>query len=539
MTKDVVTTENLSRRNIIAGAAIALGATSLLKSQDAKAGTFTPANVVDLGADPTGATPSNTAITSALSTGQPVYFPPGKYLITTPITTSNRDLVIFGDGPDVAQIWVSGNINGITFTGNLGDYTIDQLVVSRIGLLAKNGTCAAAIDASWSDSRTSPAATVPAAIIKDVSISYQDSSSRFSMGIKLNRGPASRIVDCHLSQAPNQNPTATGIYLTTPSGTYAPDTRIVGCELVGQNIGILIDSSMEGITVSECTIIGVYTGIRWDASSRPQGTAYLHVSGCHFNVWGTNGTSGIHTTNVFNVVARGNNFLIAMPNATGVRMDRANSTINFYEDSIIAHNNFHLNASSGANYGITISGYNSSRRAEKILIDGNRFGGLQWTNTVYLGTDTTNIVYTGTNLADSGETVADLGYRNKLHSGQLNSTSTPGFTMTDGAGGSFAAGSYCLCDYVRNGENLALHVVLVITGGSGIKPIIVTFPTNFALVPVTHCTLSGMRIDTTTGAACQGVIAAIPPPYQLKIVDYANNFPAGSIFAVSGTMRSS
>jgi len=52
-------------------------------------------NVLDFGADPTGMAPSNTAIQNAINTGQPVYIPPGNYLITQ-ITVSNAP--IFGAG---------------------------------------------------------------------------------------------------------------------------------------------------------------------------------------------------------------------------------------------------------------------------------------------------------------------------------------------------------------------------------------------------------------------------------------------------------
>jgi len=63
--------------------------------------TGAPANVLDYGADPTGGTNSSTAISAAIATGKPVYFPAGTYLCN--VTISNRT-ILFGDGSTATKI---------------------------------------------------------------------------------------------------------------------------------------------------------------------------------------------------------------------------------------------------------------------------------------------------------------------------------------------------------------------------------------------------------------------------------------------------
>jgi len=58
-------------------------------------------NVLDFGADPTGAVSSTAAIQDAVNTGKNVYFPTGKYLTTSTITISTRGQGFFGDGGSI------------------------------------------------------------------------------------------------------------------------------------------------------------------------------------------------------------------------------------------------------------------------------------------------------------------------------------------------------------------------------------------------------------------------------------------------------
>jgi hypothetical protein len=69
-------------------------------------------NVLDYGADPTGAADSTVAIQTAMNVGGTVWFPAGTYRISAPLTRSTTGLVLQGSGIDATIIKASA-----TFTG--------------------------------------------------------------------------------------------------------------------------------------------------------------------------------------------------------------------------------------------------------------------------------------------------------------------------------------------------------------------------------------------------------------------------------------
>jgi parallel beta-helix repeat protein len=70
-------------------------------------------NIVDLGADNTGATNVASFINTATATGKPVYFPAGTYLLSTAITLPDN-AVLIGDGRRVSTIKLTSNITAFT-----------------------------------------------------------------------------------------------------------------------------------------------------------------------------------------------------------------------------------------------------------------------------------------------------------------------------------------------------------------------------------------------------------------------------------------
>ena len=62
-----------------------------------------PVNVLDYGADSTGSADSTTAVSSAVATGSPIYFPAGTYKITSEISL-NSNQVIYGDGQGISTL---------------------------------------------------------------------------------------------------------------------------------------------------------------------------------------------------------------------------------------------------------------------------------------------------------------------------------------------------------------------------------------------------------------------------------------------------
>jgi Pectate lyase superfamily protein len=96
-------------------------------------------NVLDYGADPTGATPSQSAFVAALATGKAVFIPEGTYLINNTLQLQDGQTV-FGAGSRTSTI----NCDQTSFSGaffNMGGHTS----ISHLNLVGINGTTATGI----------------------------------------------------------------------------------------------------------------------------------------------------------------------------------------------------------------------------------------------------------------------------------------------------------------------------------------------------------------------------------------------------------
>lgn len=131
----------------------ATGGIALRPAQDRAADT---ANVLDFGADLTGATDSTTAINAALATGKPVYMPAGIYRILNQLNVGPKDL-LYGDGRQATFLMVRSSFSSsasavIALTGSehespvVRDFTIifeqpaDQGSRANFKTLAAGGT---------------------------------------------------------------------------------------------------------------------------------------------------------------------------------------------------------------------------------------------------------------------------------------------------------------------------------------------------------------------------------------------------------------
>lgn len=471
------------RRFITGGAAVGLGAAAMLATREAHAGPFTPVNVKDPPFQAVGDGEHNDApnIQQALNTGLPVYVPPGLYLVaayegmpdpTSALLSTSKDVVMFGDGPDVSRILVSGPLNGMVFWGQHNNSVVDQLVIANVGLFAKDDSCETAIVGSWT---VDPAtfALGAHALVENVTVSVNDLASRFRQGMRFSRPDNSRILNCHLVQ---QNQTSgargdIGIYFQTRGA----DAQIVGCQFQGQAIGVQLDGGISGIRITHCSFLGNTTGIYADGRSQSHGMDWVEISGCHFDVY----QFGVDSDCVQHLQVHNNYFLaeaaVGNPPPTlpwdfhGVRMRRTVQTSHdWLEDSLIAANVFHRHGSFLNSYPISISGFNAQHQAQKILIDGNRVAGLPWTAAAVLGANTTDIIHTATNRVDNGEAVQNTNPANQLWGQSLAWTPTVTFEMPGNLSLSYAAQTG---EYVKNGRSVCLSFTVVCTpvhsGASG------------------------------------------------------------------------
>jgi len=85
-----------------------------------------PANILDYGADSTGATDSSAAITAALAASNTVFIPKGTFLITSNITIPGANITLFGEG-DTSVISYSGNNRRIIC--NQDNFTMSSFMV--------------------------------------------------------------------------------------------------------------------------------------------------------------------------------------------------------------------------------------------------------------------------------------------------------------------------------------------------------------------------------------------------------------------------
>jgi hypothetical protein len=527
------------RRQLITGAAAVAAGTALMStSGEARASDVDVANVrdfrevADLSWD--------SAVQKALATGKAIYFPPGDYEFNEAIAASNRDLVIFGEGPDVSRLVFLNATNGITFAGTRTSTAVHELVVHHIGLLAANAGCETAIHCAWTlplptQDPLTGASTLAYAIIEHVSVAYANTASRFRKGVFHSNGVNSRISNCIFSQlnyATHQRD-GTGVHLVTGGA----DNQIVGCQFDGQAIGVHIEGDVQGTRVVDSSFLGDLVGIRADGTNLPLGLDWLLVTGCHINV----AEIGIDALSVFHLQVENNYFLavkIANINWFGVRIRRTTTGQHFFEDSSITHNIFHYNNinldtsppqpwTSDA-YPIHITGLDDVRKTNRILIDGNRFGGSPWTNTATLGGRTTLITYTDTNLADNGEVPNDQGSGNIIYRKdglyQVEMTSTGSPTTKVGVAN---------IDWIRNGNLVSYQVTLIVTIGGGSGALHVPMPFK----PAAHSSLAGMQINNGVGPACQGIIATDGLyPQVLRVVYYHGGYPGqpGNILQVTG-----
>ena len=75
-----------------------------------------PVNVLDYGADPTGAASSQSAFVAALATGKSVYIPKGTYLVTGGLVLPEYS-TMFGDGPKLSKIQCNtSSFSGVCLT---------------------------------------------------------------------------------------------------------------------------------------------------------------------------------------------------------------------------------------------------------------------------------------------------------------------------------------------------------------------------------------------------------------------------------------
>jgi hypothetical protein len=190
----------------------------------------------------------NSAITGGTVSGKMmVYFPPGTYKYTGPMTlAANTSCRIYGDGPGVSTILFTGPNAGINGS-NMGEATLD---VDGLTLKALSANCGTAITGLFVPS----GGRFRTASIHSVQIigTTRDGTTGgyWSNGIRLYRAENSVIDKVHISG--NQNATQTGILwegINDP-GQETPNTsgvQLSNLEIKWCNTALATSGKVEGL----------------------------------------------------------------------------------------------------------------------------------------------------------------------------------------------------------------------------------------------------------------------------------------------------
>jgi hypothetical protein len=232
------------------------------------------------------------AITRAITEGiRHVVFPPGSYLLNTPVTIANTSLQVSGAGMEVTRLLVNNTTGGLFFTSSgpaagaaNGDYfyahDFTLIAVGTGGL--NRGT---ALSAVWPAPSTVPAALCLA--VERVGIRSQQADSdnltqpHFTVGMDIQNAHNSRLRDIHVMQLSNQ--AATLLWLNNAHNAAAYRVTIDGMELLGGFYGLRVTGWVENVQVSHFEIAGPAVALQVDGNASDIRNPALMIADGHIN----------------------------------------------------------------------------------------------------------------------------------------------------------------------------------------------------------------------------------------------------------------
>jgi hypothetical protein len=254
------------------------------------------APVVDVtahGAAGDGGTDDHAAIQAAVDgadDGSVVYFPPGIYRVSEPVTARDKSLTVRGAGMGVTRVEFTGGTDGFVFTHSGQADTDDRYVaVTDLSLGTTEPASGAAIAATWADP---PAGAFPHLAVEQVNVRNPGSAGAddrgfFTTGVLADNATRIRIVDCHMIG----HVFNIGEYLGDPD-----DPEIVGIDLQGRtdaasisavhfsrcDVGIRVGSpgtagAPEDVRMHEATLVDCVRGVEAHDAS------WVTFTSSHFN----------------------------------------------------------------------------------------------------------------------------------------------------------------------------------------------------------------------------------------------------------------
>ena len=243
-------------------------------------------DVKDYGAVGDGVTNDNGPVSSAIAAttnGAVLYFPPGRYILTSAVAFTNQTVAIRGDSPKASVLQFSGT-HGITWssTNSTQAITIENLALET----ASSGTYnAIALTGFNAASNRELQCRIRDVYIRPVVMGAN--TDFWANGIVLTEIWNAVIEGVHIKgQATDDFSMTYGIQ----GAEQSVSIKIANCWFYDMNTGIYVASSCEGWVITNSDFVGVLSGVVWaSAATLPQ----LQVEGCHVNSY----FRGIDVTN--------------------------------------------------------------------------------------------------------------------------------------------------------------------------------------------------------------------------------------------------
>ena len=243
--------------------------TTLIPKFDLKNGGFTPSGAInrtitqklkdtvsvkDFGAIGDGTTDDTVAIQAALDSGLSLYIPEGTYICSSALTSSNKNVVMFGESSFSSLIKFTGATNGLDFSFVVASITnIPQtLDLKNIGITTTNSGGLTGINLSWSPWQPQP---YMSCVLDNVRVT----GTAWTTGLSIVNCFQSNITNCDFIKVNGLGTTGTAIIIDS-----CISSELIGVQVEGWGLGVQIlgtTAQCEGIIFSNCTIYNNIVGM--------------------------------------------------------------------------------------------------------------------------------------------------------------------------------------------------------------------------------------------------------------------------------------
>lgn len=301
------------------------------------------------------------AFDEAGRTGDTLYVPPGRHIITSKIFTNNN-IHILGDSSAVSIIVVKDG-GGIVYHGKAahgdipdtelsGQYHTNELFIENVSFCVE-GITDKVIDATWSNSGNS-GSLAPTFTMRNAGIyaapAMGTEPGRWSHAIYLTGASNVSIDRCRILGGRDGKYNCTfGLYVNASSYSSV-ELFISKLHTSYCMVGAYFDGHVEGINIDSCTLLECLYNIIADTSSNPGAWPMINVNRCHMSY--TNASIVISGMVQFDIShnliyhLRGNDSTSVVVNSKDIVPCELNSRIS---------NNTFINIDGANSYGIIVN----------------------------------------------------------------------------------------------------------------------------------------------------------------------------------------